>query len=81
MKEVYTAVVSIKTDTFEADFANIINAVIKQYGGTSSTKIHYDDIATPLNNIAETIIKERALASLEQEILESKMCVNGTCED
>lgn len=81
MKEVYTAVVSIKTDEFEGDFANIINDVIKQYGGTSSTKIHYDDIATPLNNIAETIIKERALASLEQEILEGKMCVGGNCED
>ena len=44
-------------------------------------ELHDVDAFEKLNATADTIAKNEALIELEEEILNSKMCLNGNCED
>jgi len=44
-------------------------------------ELHDVDAFDKLNTTAENIAKNEALIELEEEILNSKMCLNGNCED
>jgi hypothetical protein len=44
-------------------------------------KLHDVDAFEKLNATADIIAKNEALIELEEEILNSKMCLNGNCED
>jgi hypothetical protein len=44
-------------------------------------ELHDVDAFEKLNATADNIAKNEALIELEEEILNSKMCLNGNCED
>lgn len=89
----YTAVVKVKveeslldeliTDGIEGDehVESVIDDHLAERGYLANTQAYEGDLAPVLNEYAVLTLNQIAVDALEQEILESKHCVNGTCED
>jgi hypothetical protein len=89
----YTAVVKVRvedslldeliTDGIEGydHVESVINDYLADRGYLANTQAYEGDLAPVLNEYAVLTLNQMAVEALQREILESKQCINGTCED
>jgi len=81
MSNKITIVLSINSDSVSRFlFDDYVNAC-HDAGMMIRYEPYTSDMYTELNAKALDIEKQDALASLEEEILNNKACINGSCED
>jgi len=81
MSNKITIVLSMNSDTVSRFlFDDYINACVEA-GLVVRYEPYTSDMYAQLNDKALDIEKQDALASLEEEILNNKACINGSCED
>ena len=66
---------------YEDTLSAIIQDTFKRNIYTSRNKVYRHNMFERLNENAEDYILRDAQEEIENEILNSKMCVGGTCED
>lgn len=77
-KEIESWGEDISCDTF---IHSIIVDHIRDRGVIAKAIVHDVDVYDPLNEHAVKLKRELTLVDLENEVLSSKACINGTCED
>ena len=81
MSNKITLVISINSDSVSRFlFDDYINTCAEA-GLVVRYEPYTSDMYAQLNDKALDIEKQEALASLEEEILNNKACINGSCED
>ena len=66
---------------FKDTLATYISNILKEKGYGVSIKVYEHDMFDRLNENADDYILRDAQEEIENEILNSKMCVGGSCED
>jgi len=66
---------------FKDALATYISNILKEKGYGVSIKVYEHDMFDRLNENADDYILRDAQEEIENEILNSKMCVGGSCED
>jgi len=66
---------------YEQALSAIINDALNKRGNSSKTKVYRHNMFERLNENAEDYLIRDAKEEIENEILNSKMCIGGSCED
>lgn len=67
--------------TPETYIESVIKDHVQDRGMMININVLEGDIYKDVKEYQHTLINHKAVLELEQEILDSKMCINGTCED
>ena len=81
MSNKVTIVLSINTDPVSRFLFDEYIKACNDAGIVVRYEPYTSDLYMELNQKALDLEKQDALASLEEEILNARQCVNGTCED
>ena len=67
--------------TPETYIESVIKDHVQDRGMLININVLEGDIYKDVKEYQHTLINHKAVEELEQEILDAKMCINGTCED